>query len=126
MEPYEKLLSPMGKKMRKFERKVSAHHYLTRSSHQLNVSTVWKHEENDDKTEHRDEKEDEHEEVEEEEEEEEEQEEEEEEEEGEDDEEDEEVEDEETGYYNLRKRRPVLYQYQPVIQVSKTGLTICI
>lgn len=117
MEPYEKLLSPMGKKMRKFERKVSAHHYLTRSSHQLNVSTVWKHEDNDDKTEHREEKEDEDEEVEEQEEEEEQEEDEEDEEEGEDDEEDEEVEDEETGYYNLRKRRPVLYQYQPVIQV---------
>ncbi len=29
-----------------------------------------------------------------------------------------ELDEEESGYYNLRKRRPVVYQYQPVIQVS--------
>ena len=39
----------------------------------------------------------------------------------EEEEEEEEEEDEETGYYNLRKRRPVVYQYQPVIQVRVRG-----
>ena len=29
-----------------------------------------------------------------------------------------ELDEEESGYYNLRKRTPVVYQYQPVIQVS--------
>ena len=36
----------------------------------------------------------------------------------------EEEEEEETSYYNLRKRRPIVYQYQPVLQVWSLDVSI--
>ena len=89
MDPYEKLLSPIAQKKKKFVE--GSHSYLTRSSkltevvRQANNNEQHTQSDNDSSQLENGTEEDD--------------------------------EGEETSYYNLRKRRPVVYQYQPVIQV---------
>ena len=114
LEPYEKLLSPLAK--RRYRPTMT--HYSLRGLQTEDSTASSLNNTSNKETSKKEEIETKEEEPEEDEEGEEE---EEEEEEVGGEEEEEEEEDEETGYYNLRKRRPVVYQYQPVIQVIAGG-----